>query len=65
MKTWMTSTAVRVHISATELGASMAEHLLIVALIGTAVMSAVTFSGGRLQSSYDADGGRYSSAGLP
>jgi Flp pilus assembly pilin Flp len=49
--------------SAAERGASMVEYILLVALIAIAVMAAVTFFGGEMNTEFGDSGSRLSSAG--
>jgi pilus assembly protein Flp/PilA len=58
MRTWL-----QARFTATERGASMVEYILLVALIALAVLAAVSFLGGTMNSKFNSEGSQISSAG--
>jgi pilus assembly protein Flp/PilA len=58
IRTWL-----QARLTTTERGASMVEYILLVALIALAVLAAVSFLGGQMNSKFNTEGSQISSAG--
>jgi pilus assembly protein Flp/PilA len=58
VRTWL-----QARFTTTERGASMVEYILLVALIALAVLAAVSFLGGQMNSKFNTEGSTISSAG--
>ncbi len=58
VRTWL-----QAKFTTTERGASMVEYILLVALIALAVLAAVSFLGGQMNSKFSTEGSTLSSAG--